>query len=394
VTTRIGVNLLWLVPGDVGGSEESTIRALDAVADPAIEAGVELVLLALPELEKAHPATTARFRTVIAPVTGSNRPRRVLCENTWLHSASRDHRLELLHHAGGVVPPAAPRPCTLTIHDLQPLDLPANFSSTKRNYIRSVLALSTRRACRVAVPSAATAARVEARLGVDPSRIEVVPWSVSVPDVAPDRDDLETAVRALGVGDRFFLFPAVTHPHKNHLMLLDAFDELARTDDTIELVFTGGIGRSETEVRSRILRSPATVRIHRLGRVSEHALDALYRRAVGVVYPSSYEGFGLPPLEAMVRGIPVAASDIPVMSEVAEHAALLVDPTDVGAWAAAMQTLASDATRHAALASAGRRQAARFGPDRTAEALLGFWLGALERQPRVPATVEPPESAA
>jgi alpha-1,3-rhamnosyl/mannosyltransferase len=376
VTRRIGVNLLWLVPGVVGGSEESTIGALDAVAGPAASVGLELVLFALSDLAATHPATTARFATVIAPVDGSNKPRRVLCENTWLHSAARDHRIDLLHHAGGVVPPTSPRPCTVTIHDIQPLDLPANFSATKRNYIRSMLTVSTRRARRVAVPSEFTRGRVIDRLGVDPNRVDVVPWSAPVPAASPD--GATELVASLGVGDRFLLYPAVTYPHKNHLTLIEAFEALAADDPDIELVLAGGAAQSEEAVRARIMRSPAALRIHRVGRVPAPTLEALYRSAVAMVWPSTYEGFGLPPLEAMVRGCPVVASDIPVLSEVVGDAAIVVDPTDVAAWTDAMRVVTTDATRRRELCEAGSARAAAFSPERTADALVQLWCRALD----------------
>jgi alpha-1,3-rhamnosyl/mannosyltransferase len=385
---RIGVNLLWLVPGVVGGSEESTLGALDAVVGPAGAAGFEIVLFALPDLVAVHPSTTARFATVTAPVDGSNKARRVLCENTWLHSAAREHRIDLVHHGGGVVPPTSPRPCTVTIHDLQPLDLPANFSATKRNYLRTVLGLSTRRARRVAVPSEFTRSRVVERLGVDPDRVDVVPWSAPVPTAPPD--DATQLVATLGVGDRFLLYPAVTYPHKNHLTLIEAFEALAADDPDIELVLPGGVAQSEEAIRARIMRSPVALRIHRVGRVPAPTLEALYRSAVAVVWPSTYEGFGLPPLEAMVRGCPVVASDIPALSEVVGDAAIVVEPTDVAAWTDAMRLVTTDATRRAELCEAGRARAAVFSPERTADSLVQLWCRALDPSSTDPASPTDP----
>ena len=352
------------------------MQALDAVVGPAAAAGFEVVLFALADLVSAHPDITAKFATVTAPVDGSNKARRVLCENTWLHAAARDHRIDLLHHAGGVVPPTSPRPCTVTIHDLQPLDLPSNFSATKRNYLRSVLSLSTRRARRVAVPSEFTRSRVIDRLGVDPDRVDLVPWSAPVP--AAPIDGAADLVAALGVGERFLLYPAVTYPHKNHLTLIEAFDVLAAEDPEIELVLCGGAAQSETAVRSRIVRSPAALRIHRVGRVPVPTLEALYRSALAMVWPSTYEGFGLPPLEAMVRGCPVIASDIPALSEVVGEAAVVVEPTDVAAWVDAMRVVTTDATRRRDLCEAGSARAALFSPERTADALVQLWCRALD----------------
>lgn len=367
---RVGVNLCWMVPGVVGGSEDAVTTALAAVAD---RSDVELVLFVLPSFEAAHPALAARAAAlVVAPVGGGSRPRRVLAETTWLRRAGRDADVSLMHHAGGVVPLCWPGPCTVTIHDLQPLEHPEHFGPVKRWYLRAMSGRSARRARRVAVPSRFVRDTVVRRLGVEAGCVDVVPWSVPAPPADPGVEHLPAALRSVP----YALYPAITYAHKGHDVLVEAMAGLADTD--LHLVLTGAEGPVEEAVAARIESSPARERIHRLGRVSRPVLEALYRHATVVAVPSRYEGFGLPALEALVRGCPLVVSDHPALAEVVPAEVPRVPCGDVEAWTAALRTMALDAGRRAAVAAAGPRRAAELAPDATAAAQVASWRAALE----------------
>ncbi len=364
--TTVLVNLLWLVPGVVGGSEESTTSALRALADTDDGTGPDIRLAVLGPFPEAHPDLAERFRCEVLDLDGRDKVRRVLAEQTWLARVARRLRARVVHHAGGVVPLVHPGRCVLTVHDLQPLDLPGNFSPTKRTYIRAMARRSVRAARVVAVPSRFTRDRVVGLLGADPARVELVPWSVRPPRPAPGSD--AGPPPQVG-GHPFLLYPAITYPHKNHLVLLDAFAELAAVEPDLRLVLCGGEAAAEAAVRERMARPDLAGRVIRTGRVPAPLLEALYRGAVAVVVPSRYEGFGLPVLEAMVRGVPVVAADAGSLPEVARPEDL-VPPDDVAGWAAAMRAAAraGPAERSARVAE-GRRRAARFSPERTARSL-------------------------
>ncbi len=351
------------------------MRALEAVFDFGTGAGssVELVLFALPQFVDAHPALSVLVDTRVAPVDGGVKGRRVATEATWLRKEVASAGLDLVHHAGGVVPPGATGTVTLTIHDLQPLDLPQNFSLAKRWYMRSMLGRSARRASVVAVPSKFTATRVRERFGLAASDVVVVPWCTPRVPVRSSEPQ-----RSVGLGSPLFLYPAITYPHKQHEALVRAFARVASVDPGATLVCCGRPGPLDDRVRELVAAFGLEGRVHLLGRVGASHLDALYEAATAVVYPSVYEGFGLPVLEAMARGCPVIASDIPVLTEVAGDAAVLVDPHDLAGWAAAMQAVALDPARRDALSEAGVRRAALFDPTRTAAGLLGVWDRALQ----------------
>ncbi|MFI5045259.1 MAG: glycosyltransferase family 4 protein, partial [Acidimicrobiales bacterium] len=299
------------------------------------------------------------------------------------------HRVgaRVVHHAGGIVPLRHPGRIVLTLHDLQPLDLPANFTPAKRSYIRAMAKRSVRAADVVCVPSAFTRDRAVELLGAPAEKFVVVPWSVaSRPPATPEPSALRwpASITDLVPDGRYFLFPAITHPHKNHSVLLDAFSALVRDDpgcDDVHLVLTGREGSAEDEVIRRYFEPGLAGRVVRPGRVPADQLDALFRDAAAVVFPSRYEGFGLPILEAMSRGVPVIASRAGSLPELA-RAEDLVDPDDVGEWAAAMRTVLTQTpeSREARIAD-GKRVAASFTAERTASGLIGAYRRALAADP-------------
>lgn len=373
------VNLTWLVPGVVGGSEESVTDALRAVhAEGPDDLALHLAVLA--PFAAAHPDLASAYGCSVLPLDGRNKALRVLAEQTWLARTTRRVDAAVVHHAGGVVPLVHPRRVVLTIQDLQPLDQPHNFAPAKRAYIRAMAGRSARAAQVVTVPSEFSRGRVVELLGVDPARVVVVPW---FPRPAPSPSDPasgepgELLPPAVAGGRPYFLYPAITYPHKNHLVLLEAFARVAASDPDVALVLTGGEAATEAEVRERIARPDLRGRVARTGRVPAATLEVLYRHATAVVVPSRYEGFGLPVLEAQLRGCPVVASSAGSLPEVARPEDL-VDPDDVTAWAEAMHcVLRLSAPERAERVAAGRRLAAAFTPGRTAAGLLGAYRQAL-----------------
>lgn len=367
--TRVLVNLTWLVPGVVGGSEESVTDALRAMHDDDPD-DIEVRLAVLSTFAAAHPDLAASFECSVLGLDGSSKPRRVLAEQTWLAAAARRYGADVVHHAGGVVPLVHPGEVVLTIQDLQPLDLPGNFSMMKRGYIAAMVGRSARAARVVCVPSRFTRSRVVELLRVPPERVRVVPWFPRPP--ARDAGHLEPSPGDLEVVPEgpFLLYPAITYPHKNHAVLLEAFAEVASAVPDATLVLAGGEASEEAAVRERIGRTDLRGRVRRTGRVPAAVLEQLYSRAAGVVVPSRYEGFGLPALEAMVRDVPVVVSSAGSLPEVA-RAEDLVDPDDVTGWAEAMQcVLGLSEPERAGRAHAGRDRAAAFSAGTTASGLL------------------------
>lgn len=372
-TPRVGANLLWLVPGVVGGSEEYTTRLLRA-AQERFGSSFDITLFVNESFPAVYPDLVAQYRTVVAPVSGANKVARVGCETTWLSYQARRRRLDLVHHLGGVVPLVRGTPTVLTLHDLQPLALPEFFHPAKRAFHRVMLPWSVRAADRIVTLTEHTRQDLALRLGVDPARVTVVPSGIHVSQ-GPVDPALVASVRERYRldGRSFFVYPAITYPHKNHVMLVHAFARVVAAHPDVVLVLTGGAAQCEAEVHKVVDDLGLRASVRRPGRIPAEDLDVLYREATALTFPSRFEGFGLPVLEAMARGCPVIAAAATALPEVIGDAGVLVPPRDVAEWSVAMERMIEQPTLRAAAMAAGYARAQSFTWEAAADALAGVW---------------------
>lgn len=368
---RIGINLLWLLPGAAGGAEEYAVRLLRALDEVAGDR-LEITLLCNRRFPAAHPELARGSRIAVAPVDGSSRVARIVAESTWLPRHAAAARLHVVHHLNNVLPWRIDRPSVLTIHDLRPLVLPDTLGRAHGAYLRGRLAPSVRRAAVVTTPSAFVRQTVIELLGADPDRVRVIS--------APLFTAATAGRRAAGGSDERprFLYPAITGAHKNHRTLLEAFAKVIAVRNDALLVLTGAAGPAEGAVASAIGELGLGDHVRRLGRVPAEDLDALFRAAVALVYPSTYEGFGLPLAEAMAVGCPVIVADRTALPEVAGGAGILVDPGDVDGWADAMLRVLGDGGLRAKLGASGRERARAFSPEEAARRQVAAYRLALE----------------
>jgi glycosyltransferase involved in cell wall biosynthesis len=234
----------------------------------------------------------------------------------------------------------------------------------------------------IITPSESVRAELAEHLGIQPSK------TVAVPEAPrevfrPARDDEALEVRRrLGVEDEFLLFVGTVEPRKNLTTLVAAFAEvLNSTELRPQLVIAGGEGWLTDELHERVERSGVKDRLRFTGYVTDEDLRALYSSCRAFVYPSLYEGFGLPPLEAMACGAPVVASPVPSVTEAAGRgAARVVAPTDTGGLARELVGLLTDENERRRLSALGRERASRFTWERTARATLEVYEEALRRK--------------
>lgn len=356
---RVGINLMWLLPGEGAGAEVYSMRLLRALLDePAVE--LELTVFANRRLALAKPEELASVPVATAPIDGGSRPARIAAESTWLPREASRRRLDLVHHMADVVPWLRGQTSVLTIHDLRALHRPDILGTPHAAYLRARLRPSLRASAVVITPTETVRSSVVEDLEADPERVRVV----SAPLFAPADGPVDP-----GIAEPFFLYPSTTDPHKNHATLIRAFARIAGSRPGLKLVLTGAAGRSDRDVAAEIERLGMGDAVLRPGRVPRERLDALIARAVAVVYPSEYEGFGLPLAEAMAAGCPVIASDLPVIREVVGEAGVLVGPGDTDGWADAMSRLLDENALRERLVSAGRERAARYTPAETSRRL-------------------------
>jgi glycosyltransferase involved in cell wall biosynthesis len=373
-TRRIGCNLLWLSPGRVGGSEEYCVRLLTAFADRSSRhPDLDVRLLVNRRFAEVYPELTGRLPTDVAPVDGRRRAGRVVAEHTWLPATCRKRRIHVVHHLGGTVPFAGGTDALVLVHDLQPWAMPENFTPLKRRYLEATVPRSVRRAAAVTTLSAWVARDVSDRLGVPLDKMVVIPPGADSPGPSTEQAVVPVLERHQLVDRRFFLYPAITYPHKNHVTLLRAFARVASQHRDATLVLTGGDAGNEAVVRRTIDELDLGSQVRRLGRVAESDLDAMYRRATALTFPSRYEGFGMPVLEAMSRTCPVIASRACALPEVVGDGGMLVGADDVAGWAGAMEGLLSSAPDRSRWADAAGARAGAFSWETAVDTLAELY---------------------
>ncbi len=337
---RIALSMVTLAPGAIGGAERYAVSLSRAL----VEAGEEVTCLVPPE---AAPSVLPARAVTTGPSgsSGLSKAQRLAVASLRpgrLWSALGDH--DVVHYPLTVPLPRAQRPWVTTLHDVQHRDLPELFPRRKRIYRALLYDRPAREADAVIVPSAFVRDRAVERLGLDPVRVHVVPHGIDHDLFRPGPENREPLL----------LYPAYGWPHKNHGALFEALQLLRADTPELTLVLTGGGAPGLL---------PAGVRD--LGRVPDQELAALCRRASCLVFPSLYEGFGLPPVEAMACGCPVAASDRGALAETCSGAAVLFDPESPCDIAAGIRSALDNA---AGLTRRGLEHAARFTWARAATA--------------------------
>jgi glycosyltransferase involved in cell wall biosynthesis len=282
-------------------------------------------------------------------------------------------RLNLFHAADFFLPPTRPATRTLvTVHDLSFVRLPAETMPGMSRQLNTWVPRSVARADHVIAVSQATAADLMELYGTPAEKISVLYHGVS-PAFRPITDEpRRRAVRQkYGLGERPFILSLGTiQPRKNYMRLVQAFAQL-KADAS--LVIIGGAGWNSQALFDEVARLKLTERVIFPGFAADADLPALYSAATLFVYPSLYEGFGLPALEAMACGTPVIASNASALPEVMGDAGLLFDPTDVEALAHALTLLLHDESQRQALAAAGLARAANFTWQGMAAQLINLY---------------------
>jgi glycosyltransferase involved in cell wall biosynthesis len=370
---RVGLDLLYLVPGETGGRETYARELVPAL----LERSPELELVAFVNRD-AGPRLAGELgngiRAVVLPVSARSRGQWALGELALVSVAARRARVELVHSMANFAPPWGRFRRVVTIHDLLYRAVPELSSWRMRVGTSVLVSLAARRADRIIAVSAAGREEIVAGLGVEREQIDVVPNGVRpAPQVASTN----------GVRERHRLGPrpvaltvASNLPHKNLPVLIEAL-ALIPAEDRPVLVLAGHATDDGTlEARARAAGVGEDVRL--LGSCTTGELDSLYALATCLVLPTLHEGFGLPVLEAMARSLPVTCSDIPALREVAASAALYFDPRAPRQIAAKITDVLADRELAHRLRELGLAQTAGFSWLAAAEKTLASYRRALD----------------
>jgi len=374
---HVGLNLVFLVPGEQGGMEVYARELLRAL--PAERPDLRITAFVNREARAAGGEWDEFAEVVEVPVFARSRVQWVRGEQQLLPGLARRAGVDVLHSLASTSPARGRFRRVVTIHDLLYRVVPDAHFGVLGLGMRVLIPTAAHRAHRVICDSQSTRADVRRYLHVPDSKLDVVPLGVGA-TIAADPEPAAVVRERHALGDRrVALSVSAKRPHKNLMRLLEALAAIPAERRPV-LVVPGYPTPYERTLRERAAALGITADLRLLDWVSGPELEGLYALADVFVFPSLYEGFGLPVLEAMRRGVPVACSDRSSLPEVAGDAALLFDPEDPRAITAAIERLLGDPVAADRLRAAGRAQAARFTWAATARATADSYERAMARR--------------
>jgi glycosyltransferase involved in cell wall biosynthesis len=351
---RIGVNALYLIPGGVGGTEiylRNLLRALARI-DPSNE------YIVFTNRETGPDLVPDRFVQAPLPVRAVNRPARLLYEQAGLALQARRRAIDVMFNPGFTAPVLPGCPNVTVFHDLQHKRHPEYFRAYDLPAWNFFLSLSVKRSQVLIADSEATRDDLKHFYRVDDNRIVVAPLGVEPEFYSVKRSGPEP----------FFLCVSTLHPHKNLENLLRAFTRFRRERPEYSLVMTGVRGFHTETIESLINDLGLADTVWLTGWLERSDLIDLFRRATAMFYPSTFEGFGLPVVEAMAAGLPLACSNIEPLHSIVGGAAIEFAPDDLDAMVMAMHRVIGDVSD---LVERGRKRAESFTWEETARKTLG-----------------------
>lgn len=373
---RIGIDARFYGPvgKGLGRYTQKLVEHLETVADEH-----EFVVFLRKENFDLFQPTSPRFRKVLADFRWYT-----LAEQLRFPGLIRREGIDLMHFPHFNIPVLVPCPFVVTIHDLILLRFPTKRATTlnaltyriKYAAYRHVIRTAVRKAKRIITVSEFTKRDIMERFGTDASRVAV---TYEAADPAPETfRDADLASK--GVVKPYFLYVGNAYPHKNLEALLETFAGLRKDGLDAQLVLVGKedyfYERLRTEAESLGLLGDDSVIFW--GYAEDEDLPSLYRGARAYVFPSHFEGFGLPPLEAMRFGTPVVSSDASCLPEILGDAARFFDPKDSGSMATAMKDIFIDAELRSSLAERGKARAMKFDWGACAAATYDIYRHALD----------------
>ncbi|HEX4435958.1 MAG TPA: glycosyltransferase family 1 protein [Solirubrobacteraceae bacterium] len=372
---HIGLNLIFLVPGETGGMEVAARELLPELVAQAPR-GTRFTAFINREAAEAGGPWSELTPAVTVPVRARNRAQWVLGEQMLLPPLAARRRVGLLHSLASTAPLWGPFRRVVTVHDLIYARFPDAHAGIRDKGMRVLVPGGARRADRVIADSESTRRDLLELPGLSAERIDVVPLGLGAPRRADPLPEGELRAR-LSLGDRPVLLSlSAKRPHKNLIALIGALARIP-PDRRPLLVLPGYRTAHEDELRARAASSGLEDDVRFPEWISAEELEGLWSIARAFVFPSLYEGFGLPVLEAMARGVPVACSNSSSLPEVAGDAALLFDPCSEQEIAEAIQRLLDDGALTQGLRERGLARAAKFTWERTARLTLEVYAKVL-----------------
>ncbi len=369
---RIGLDLLYLLPGVVGGTETYAAGLLQGLSQ--LGTGDEFFVFVNRESSEWKLPESTSFHRVVCPVRAASRARRYFYEQVVFPRLARECRLDVMHGLGYVIPLSCPHPSVVSILDIV-YDNPGTI--LRRSVLRYFLSRSARRATRILTLSLNSKKQIVSRLGVPPEKIAVTYLAPKIRG-ASSGTDWFTLKSRLAIRDSYLLAVSSSSPHKNIPALIRAFHDVIRErSGPPQLVLAGHLPAQGTALRDLVASLGLEPHVVFTGYLTDGDLDLLYAHALFFVFPSLYEGFGLPVLEAMSHGTPVACSNAASLPEVAGDAAVLFDPRSPAEIQCALRDLLDSADLRATLARRSYDNVSRFSWRNTADETMRAYRDAV-----------------
>ncbi len=370
---RIGIDATAMPPR-LTGAGNYTVNLTRALLD--VDAVNEYVVFTNP-LYASFFKPRLRLRVMVQPL--ASRVLRIVWEQTILPLLMHQQRLDVFHSPHYTIPFAAPCATVVTFHDMTFFLYPEMHTTYKKVFFKPMIYMSTRLADAIIADSETTRQDTLRLMDAAPDQVTAVPLGVST-DYAPLNDGAMRAdlVARYHLTPQFILCVSVLEPRKNLVTLVRAYKQLVLRGIPHTLVITGRKGWQYEDLFRTVKELGLHDRVIFTGYVPETDLGLLYSAADVFVYPSIYEGFGLPVLEAMACGTPVVTSNISAMPEIVGDAGLLVDPRNVDALADAIQRIVTDRALHTALSALGLARSKFFSWERVARETLAVYERAVQ----------------
>jgi len=373
---RIGLNLLHALP-EIGGGWNYIANLVGALGQ--CDETNSYIAFVTRESEYLVPAKP-NFRSVLIGIRSVSRLQRILYENTFLQVMARNYNLDCMHWFANTQALINTVPGVVTIHDLGVFENAVAFPQIKRVYLHLMMMITAKRAKMLLPVSRSTANKLQKLLHIDPSRMVVIPVMLP-PNFVRFPPDAVTKFKAkYGLPNEFWLYVAHFYPHKNHVRLIYAYHQLKLSGvNPWPLILRGDPQGAETQVSELITSLGLEDHVILLPRLDNREMPLLYSAATALIFPSLYEGGGIPVIEAMTCSCPVVASNIPAVQEFAGDAALYFDPTDVASICEAMRIFQNSPQKREACRRLGLVRAAEFRPERLVNRLLQAYTKASEK---------------
>lgn len=372
---RYGVNLLYLLPTIVGGTELYAKGLLRGLVD--VDGKDEFVVFVNREGAEWPLPDAPNLSRVVCPVEGTNRGRRYIYEQTALPQVLRKQGIDAIHSLGYVGPVIAPCPTVITLHDTSFVDQGRTLSVTRQIALGLLTRVCSARAAHVIVDSQFSKMRIQNILRVPEDRITVIHLAAATSVCSSPSPDWSEVAACYGISKPYLVCFGGSAVHKNIVRLVRAFGRTCASADH-ELVIVGHIPADAIR-ELRLCASDLRSRIRSTGFVPPEHVGPLLAGAEVFVLPSLYEGFGMPVLEAQLAGTVVACSNAGAIPEVAGQGAEYFDPLSVDDIAKTIDRCVRDISLRQRMVARGRENAMRFSWTVTARATLSVYRAVLEK---------------